>query len=283
MSKKVLAIVAVLLIIAIVALICLSMTKKAPVPTGSGDSGDVAVVSASGEEEITPAPVFKETDPYVANIPNEILDFYKEKIEAIEEKHKAEQEDLIKESPDYDVADLRNLKYDLVFFDDNNTPELVVTEEGYRTALYTYDAGKVIYAMQEEDSGDEYGWPYGAGGNHGYEYIPRENVLRNYDADYAGLVQYVSYYELNPETHHLVNKNEAALYETHYNDKNGNGEVDDDEWEPVVDEPTYFYGDKKLTEEEWKGYMVEGEYTELVGTKSAESILKALEGLINEK
>ena len=155
------------------------------------DNGQTEVTPVDNtEEENLP----KETDPYVANIPNEIIDFYKEKVEDINAGN----------------VDGRELKYDLVFFDDNNTPELVVTETGYRMVLYTYDAGKVIYTQEEYE--DEMGWPFGAGGNAGYEYAPRANTIRNYDADHAGLIRYITYYVLNENTHQLVSLYDEPLY-----------------------------------------------------------------------
>ncbi len=285
MNKKVLIIIAVVLVIAILAIVCLSLGNKPKegTPGNANVSGEV-VPDNSNSPEVKPGQVYKELDPYVANIPNEILDFYKEKIEAIEEQHKNEQEQMLEGNKDLDVTSLRNLKYDLVFFDDNNTPELVVTDEGYRTALYTYDAGKVIYTMAEDGiSGDETGWAFGAGGNAGYEYIPRENVLRNYNSEYSGLIRYVSFFELDPKTHQLVSKYDQPLYEGHYNDANANGKIDDDEMETFINEPKYFYAEKQISSGDWAGYMIDGDYVELVGTKSADSILKALQSLMNEK
>ncbi len=285
MDKNVLAVIAVLLLVAIIAIVSVSMTEKKPEEPEVVTSGE-AVASASVEEkEDVPTNEYKELDPYVANIPNEILDFYKEKVEEIEQNHKEEQEQLMKDNPNMDVSSLRNLKYDLIFFDDNNVPELVVTDDGYRTALYTYDAGKVIYAMKDgPDDTDEHGWPYGAGGNHGYDYIPRENIMVNTNADYAGLIVYTTYYQLNPETHNLESKYDQELRAEFFEDKNGNGQVDDDEMESYNEGAVrYYYGDKQLTEEEWASYHVQGDYKGLYGTKTADSILKALNSLINEK
>ena len=282
--KKFLILLAVIVVLVIVILVVCADKEQ------SGEKEKVVPISfeeKSGEEAKTPEPKkeYKETNPYVANIPNEILDFYKEKVEAIEEKHKKEQEQLLKENPNMNVTDLKNLKYDLVFFDDNNTPELVVTDEGLRTALYTYDAGEVIYAMKESSDGDdEYGWTFGAGGNHGYEYVPRENTLRNIDSDYAGLIRYYNFYELDEKTHQLVPINVGDLIENHFEDKNNNGKVDDDEMEPYFDEPTfYIVGTRRANKEDWEKNLIDGEYEELVGTKTAAELFALLDSLVNEK
>ena len=248
----------------------------------SGDQDIVDVIPNSGKENkgSKPSNNQKETDPYVANIPNEILDFYKEKIEELEEKNKEYNKKLLEENPDMDITSLNNLKYDLVFFDDNNTPELVVDKEGYQLSLYTYDAGKVIYALDDEN---EEGWPYGAGGNAGYEYVPRENVLRNYNSDFAGLVRYVNFYNLNSETHKITPINIGELIENYYEDKNENGKLDEDEMDTYSEEPFYIIGSRRATKEQWEESMIKGDYEPLAGTKSGKEILKLLDGLINEK
>ena len=225
------------------------------------------------------------TDPYVANIPNEILDFYLEKVEEIEANYKEEQDKILADNPDYDVSNAPQLKYDLVFFNDDNIPELVVNKDGYSLALYTYDAGKVIYAMKEEGmDDDESGWPYGAGGNHGYEYAPRKNVLRNLNADHAGLIVYYYLASIDPETHLLVSKYDKELYVNNFDDKNNNGSLDEDEMENYVENASFVYDGKAITEEEFSEYiMSDYEFVNLTGTKSYEDIKVALTGLINEK
>ncbi len=281
MNKKILCIVLIILVIAAIVAFCIINANKAPTPSTSGDvtsSGEVTPnenEEPKEEENNEPVEEAKDYDPYTANIPNEILDFYKEKIDEIEQKHKEDYKKLAEVADDLDYSDLNNLKYDLVFFNDDNIPELVVSQEGYRVTLYTYDAGKVVCAMEDEN-----GWPYGAGGNAGYEYVPRGNVIRNYNSDHAGLIRYTSFYKL--DNLKLVNALEQSLYETHYEDKNGNNEVDEDEID-YIEEAKYFYGDNEITAEEFEAKLISGEYEELVGTKSYEDIIARLNSLINEK
>ncbi len=184
MNKKILFLLA--MIVLVVGLVACG-DKKEPKNDASGNPIATDKTSDKGKDK----PV-DNTNPYVANIPNEIIDFYKEKVEEVEKKHRENQTQLLELDPNTDISQLTNLKYDLVFFDDNNTPELVVTNPGMRTALYTYDAGKVIYTMEEGNPDDEYGWPFGVSGNAGYEYIPRGNVIRWYANDYAGLIRYTA-------------------------------------------------------------------------------------------
>ncbi len=234
------------------------------------NSGEPVVIVDDNE---TPAPVENneengnpviELDPYVANIPNEIIEFYEEKVRAIN-------------SGDMNA---KALKYDLVFFDDNNTPELVVTLPGSRMILYTYDAGKVIYTQSEYE--DEMGWPFGAGGNAGYEFCPRANLIQNLNSDHAGLIRYTTYFRLDPETHQLVEDKTLCTY--HFNDKNNNNEIDEDEMEEYVEEGTkWFVGDKEVSKEEFDSELYYNAFVTLEGTKSFDEIIKALESLINVK
>ena len=281
MDKKVIGILVAILVIIAVVVLCMALgNKKEEQP-----SSPVVVINESGEQEIKVSRNV-ETDPYNANIPNEIFDFYLEKVEEIEKKHKAEQTERLEEDPDIDLTSLTKLKYDLVFFDDNNVPEMVVTEEGYRTALYTYEPGKVIYAMRDEfdASGDELGWPFGAAGNQGYEFIPRANVLRNINSDQGGLIRYYAFYKLDDKEHNLVNHFDNALCEYHFDDLNKNGNIDEEEAELYTDNATaYFAGEKELTEDEAKAYVILGDYEPLEGTKTADEFRAILQSLVNEK
>ena len=92
MNKKIMFLIA--MVVLVIGLVACGKKEEEVKPVQSGET----VVVVSGESESKP--VAKETNPYVANIPNEILDFYKEKVEAIEEANKKENEALLKENPD---------------------------------------------------------------------------------------------------------------------------------------------------------------------------------------
>lgn len=82
-------------------------------------------------------------------------------------------------------------EYNLIYFDEDDIPELVAGVSGYWMSLYTYNEG-TVYCLANE-------WGYGAFGNAGYEYVPRKNSLRNFDADNAGQIMNITYATINPE------------------------------------------------------------------------------------
>ncbi|MDE5951462.1 MAG: hypothetical protein K2H12_07780, partial [Acetatifactor sp.] len=82
-------------------------------------------------------------------------------------------------------------EYNLIYFDEDDTPELVAGVSGYFMSLYTYYEG-TVYCLAND-------WGYGAFGNAGYEYVPRKNSLRNFDADNAGQIMNITYTTINPE------------------------------------------------------------------------------------
>lgn len=108
--------------------------------------------------------------------------------------------------------------YDLIYFDEDEIPELAAGVRGYEVSLYTYDNGTVYTLMD--------GWPYGAMGNAGYEYSPGKNSLRNYNSDQAGAVLYTTYMAVG-KNHVLDRIVEIETY--NFDDSNGNGILDEEE------------------------------------------------------
>lgn len=139
-------------------------------------------------------------------------------------------------------------KYKLIYFDDDDVPELVADKPGYFVSMYTCHDGRIYTVMDE--------WGYGAGGNHGYDYCPRKSSVRNYDTDYAGLILWTGYWTLGDE---YKLERVASIEYRNFIDANGNGIPDGDESE------TAGYGDKsyidgvEITPEEEKSYSM-GEY-----------------------
>ena len=227
-------------------------------------------------------PKTDETDPFDVATKGDYAKAYKEKVAEIEKAHKAEQTKILEDNPDYDITQFANLAYDLVYIDDDDIPELVVTNPGYYTALYTYADGKVVYCMKDEMvPDDEHGWAYGAGGNAGYEYSPRINTIRNYNNDYAGLIRYINYSKLDATTHQLVSVYDKELKMYFFEDKNNNGELDENEADAASEEATaYYFGTEKLTEEEFNAKIVDEFFDDLAGKKSASEMNNALDSLI---
>lgn len=164
--------------------------------------------------------------------------------------------------PDY------NLKYDLIYVDDDEIPELVSDHPGYFVSLYTYRDG-AIYTLMDE-------WGYGAFGNPGYEYAPRKNSLRNYDADDAGAVLNITFMTINESFSLEV---VAAIVYYQFDDINGNGEPDEGEWDSEDYEgASYIYVDHELvpiSDEEYAAYDL-GDYEFFVGEMSYDELRTAL-------
>lgn len=81
--------------------------------------------------------------------------------------------------------------FDLIYFDEDDIPELTVGVNGYYISMYTYDDGTLYRVMDQ--------WGYGAMGNPGYDYSPGKNSLRNYDADMAGAIMNTTYMMMNAQ------------------------------------------------------------------------------------
>ena len=164
------------------------------------------------------------------------------------------------EYPDSDYT------YNLIYFNDDDIPELVAAINGYVIYIYTFDSGEVYEVID--------GWPYGAGGNHGYEYIPYQNVIRNYNSDFAGAIVYETYTKLD-NNHKMVDYYDDYLSMRFFKDLNGDSMPSDDEF-TENGEAYYFYGDTEITEEEYSSYVISGDYEYIEGKMSADEIIGTL-------
>ena len=172
------------------------------------------------------------------------------------------------------VAKLRDMesneeyKYKLIYFDDDDVPELVVDDPGYFVSMYTYHDGRIYTVMDE--------WVYGAGGNHGYDYCPRKSSVRNYNTDYAGLILYTSYWTLGAG--YMLD--EVVSIETlNFDDANGNGMPDGDEEKSYGYYNVSYIGGVEVTTEECESYSM-GEY-EWLGAGSDGMSLEELADALN--
>ena len=80
------------------------------------------------------------------------------------------------------------LDYRLIYFDEDDIPELVADTCGYGLSMYTFKDGYVSCLIDW--------WPYGAGGNAGYSYSPKHGKVSNFDQDGAGAIGYYSLGEI---------------------------------------------------------------------------------------
>ena len=140
------------------------------------------------------------------------------------------------------------IEYELVYFDEDDIPELVADHAGYYISLYTYHDGKIYTLMNE--------WGYGAMGNSGYEYCPKKNSLRNYNTDYAGLILYTTYCSVSAG---YTMDTVVSVKTVNFDDANGNGMPDEDEEETFGYYSADYIDDVKITPEEFDSYSM-GEY-----------------------
>lgn len=157
----------------------------------------------------------------------------------------------------------KNITYDLIYVDQDDIPELVISRFGYWASLYTIYNGKAMPVLDHA--------VYGAMGNVGYEYIKKKNVIYNSNADYAGAEYYQFYGKISKGK--LVNRNKDELCIKHYKDRNNNGMPDQNEY---VDDALYYYGNKQVSKATFDKYTVKGTKKFIKGNISYSKMLKKL-------
>lgn len=166
----------------------------------------------------------------------------------------------------YESAYMYYDKYALIDFDGDDVPELVVDVNSGIT-MYTFKDGNVYKLVDD--------WGYGAGGNHGYEYIPGQHIIKNYNTDYAGIIMYETYWDITLKGEE-VEEDSFYLMQTFFDDVNGNGVPDENE-EVSGEYVRYFLGEEEVTVDEYVGAMIEGEYKSLQGEMDIYDIKGILE------
>lgn len=117
--------------------------------------------------------------------------------------------------------------FDLIYLDEDDIPELVVGQEGYWVSVYTWHNG--IETVMDP-------WGYNAGGNFGYEYLPRTGIVYNAGSGYAGAIRYEYYRKLSEDGLEPL----LEIRRDCFVDKNGNGEPDqEDDYDSTG--PIYVY------------------------------------------
>lgn len=153
--------------------------------------------------------------------------------------------------------------YDLIYFNDDDIPELVVGVGGLSFSMFTYHEGKHYLLMYE--------WVT----THHYQYLERKNVLWNFSRERGGSTTFLTYYEMT-DSHELVEM--YTIKETCL-DEDGNVIIDDSAGEEGVWN-YYREGNTEsipITEEEFLNYMIDGEYIYLHGKYEKDEILKMIE------
>ncbi len=155
-------------------------------------------------------------------------------------------------------------EYNLIYFDDDDIPELVAGVEGYYISLYTYKDGTAYTLMNR--------WAYGAMGNAGYEYCPKGNSLRNYNADYAGAIMYTTYMSVgNQKVMDVV----AQIETLNFDDVNRNGVPDENESDSIGYYSVSYIDGREVSDEECTSYDV-GEYEPIAANMSLEELWSKL-------
>lgn len=155
--------------------------------------------------------------------------------------------------------------YDLIYVDGDDIPELSAGIHGYFVDLYTYQNGTLYLPMNR--------WPYGAGGNSGYEYAPRQNSIRNYDQDFAGLIMNTTYMKINEK--HAI-ETVASIKTYNFDDANGNGQPDEEEMDSVGNYGASYLDGEEISDETWDSYE-KGEYSYIPGKMSFDELMAALQ------
>lgn len=159
------------------------------------------------------------------------------------------------------------LQFALIDLTESDIPALVADYSGYYVSVFIWADETLVTVMED--------WAYGAMGNHGYEYLPSGNVIRNQNSDQAGAIVYESYMTMN-DAHEVVALYDETLSFWFFKDTNGNGTIDENE--PFSEEPYYYYGNTEISKEEYDTYRISGEYEWITGDQSAEEIISQLNG-----
>ncbi len=175
------------------------------------------------------------------------------------------------EADDYGKK-FETIGFDLIYIDEDDIPELAVGVPGYYVTLFTFHDGALYYIMDNV--------AYGAFGNTGYQYCPKSNSLMCCDNDFAGCVCHTIYMTVN-EQYELESSTMLTTYM--YDDRNGNGVVDEDETDSLGNPTTENIGtvtyldDEIISEEEAASYSA-GEYMPITTEKNYDELLAMLQG-----
>ncbi len=159
-----------------------------------------------------------------------------------------------------ELESTEDITYNLIYVDGDDVPELAAGVNGYYTSLYTYRDGTAYTLMDH--------WAYGAMGNSGYDYAPKKNSIRNYNADYAGAILYTTYMEISEQ---CTLDNVVQIETFNFDDVNGNGVLDEEEQESMGVYGVSYIDKNIVTDEECASYDVGG-YEQIPGNMSLDEL-----------
>ena len=158
-----------------------------------------------------------------------------------------------------------DLGYNLIYFDEDDIPELVTGLNNYYISLYTYKDGMLYRPIDS--------WSYNISGNVGYEYVPYQNSLRYNNTEYAGAIHYTTYSTMNDQ-YFIDIVNEVKI--VNFDDVNENGILDPEEESFLgINGASYLNGEKVPYIECEKCDV--GEYEFIRPILSAEELLRKIE------
>lgn len=166
-----------------------------------------------------------------------------------------------------------DVTFSLIFFDDDDTPELLAGVTGSYLSMYGYHDGKVVAIMDS--------WPYGSAGNDGYSYVERRGIVYNVNTEYSGLIAYHKVGTLNTDSYEIEYKEEDQLSVWNVGDTNGDGKLDQADAENMEEEytgsPTYKRGSKTISERDFDDIIRSYSLKYMVGELSHDDMATKLE------
>ena len=157
----------------------------------------------------------------------------------------------------------KELTYKLIYINEDEIPELVVSQNGYFVSVFTY-APEGQYGDVKEVNVLLENCGYGAMGNVGYYYLPKDNIIYNYNADFAGAAGTTWYGYIN-ENNQLDSK-----YTIYFEDI----DMQDDS-----EECKYYFNGKEISKDLYETYKIDGNFKFIEGNKKAYEIVEDIVGM----
>ena len=158
---------------------------------------------------------------------------------------------------------------DLIYFNNDNIPDLLIGNSGFWVSLYIGENGEVYNPIDQ--------WAYGAGGNSGYKYQEKKGAILNYNSDFAGAISTKSISILNSKNKFdtlSVTQKGATDENTDYEEVN----------KALKAYGGYFFNDQKISEQEYNNKLKvfsvdidENNFRELNGTRTTAEVKKQLQ------
>ena len=216
----------------------------------------VSPVYLSTEEKIYPASAYYDT--VWARKDEE------EPVTSIDEGYKAAYTKHLNEFRKEHKETAESMRGGWVYIDGDEIPELAIGKIG-EMHLYTYKDGKIYQLMND--------WAFLDAANTGYSYLLKQNAIFNLSITGAGRYVYLHFWKINTACE-LEEYYTEDLWYQYVTDENGGSST-----------IRYFYGENQISEEEFKGYIIGGNFkidSEPEGYKDIWRYPKKIEELLDE-